>query len=1203
MSNNFVTPRAVATLSQSRIDYNNSLLTLLQNFSSSGQPSASSVNLEGVTGLKQGMLWYKAGSNTADGQGRLTIYDGANFVRTGIAVYRMPSGAVANVAIGNNKITSGELIDIGDNRLYMVNASNTGYVDVGLPPTGYTVDNAQTLDSLDSTQFLRSDVADTIEGPLTGEPMLRLTNTTTNSLSVASLWLSGDRGALLFDSTGNKRITWNDTTNQFSIRAGAYTDGSLRYTTTGDGIADLNFFHESTHGGFILRIADIGTAGATPVWTQTLVLNNTGLALNSNTIWHAGNDGPGSGLDADTLDGTQLTTIQGAYAANDGVTLATARGNDHATLLSARANDLSTYNTLVSEYRANDWNTLSTARANDLATLTSAQANDWNTLATARANDLSTYNTLVSEYRANDWNTFSTLSANDGVTLSTAIANDFATFTTLSANDWNTLSTARANDGTTLATARGNDHSTLLSARSNDFATFTTLSANDWNTFTTLSANDGVVRSLAIANDYNGYLTFRGEFLGNDHSTLLSARANDFSTWSGLNDYINLKANINAPSFSGGISVGNSISSNASNGVLVIYGGSGFGGANIELYGPDHPSLSNRIYYDAFVHTFRSNTGSTYMTLDEGNITAYGVDLLANDGATLLSARANDFATFSTLSANDGATLATARGNDHATLLSARANDFATFSTLSANDGATLATARGNDHTTLLSARANDFSTFTTLSANDFNTLISATNTANANIFNTFSTLSANDGATLSTAIANDGVTIASARANDFATFSTLSANDGTTLATARGNDHATLLTARANDFATWSGLNAYVNIKANIASPTFTGTVNAPTFNATSLTDGGFQGIATDTAAQPSYTWTGDLSTGIFRPGANTIGLTTAGVERVRVTSLGRVGIGVTNPAVELHVTGNILTSFSLANSFLLPDTAAGMYRLNGADAASGNLIVTAGGSDSNMLLYESGNTSFGLLTNPPERLSVSGNVYAVQNFYAATTGGSEAIPTFSWRSRQNTGMFSPAANTIGFTTAGTEAVRITSAGNVAIGRTTAGANVDVIGTIRASTGILFGTDTAAANILDDYEEGTWTAQVYDSLGGSPSTTTAVGNYTKIGDLVFASVTGLNNINLAGFTPSFTINVSLPFTSRTGTGYVGSILVDSVTFPAGTTSLVADIGASTDRVTIRASGNAVADENMLVSNFTSNVSDIVRISVVYRGV
>ncbi len=725
MSNTFITPRSVATLSQSRIDYNNTVTTLLQNFASEGQPSAGSVNLEGVTGLKTGMLWYKSGSNTADGQGRLTVYDGSSFVRTGLAVYRMPNGATANIAIGNNKISSGELIDIGDNRLYMVNSSNTGFVDVGTPPAGFSLTDAATLDGLDSTQFLRSDVADTIEGPLTGNPMLRLTNTTSNSKSVAALWLSGGTGALLIDSGGNKRISWNDGVS-FGMRGGAYFDTAERYTTTGDGAVQLAMNHETVHGTMIIRIADIGTAEATPVWSQTLVLSNSGMTLNGNTVWNAGNDGASSGLDADTLDGVQLVTIQAAYASNDGVTLA-----------SARANDLATFNTVS----ANLFNTFSTLSANDGATL-----------ASARANDLATFTTLT----ANDFNTFTTLSANDGTTLLTARANDFSTFSTLSANDFNTFSTLSANDGATLLSAHANDYITWFNITSNSGMSLDAAYANDGVTLASARANDGVTLNLAYANDLVTLNTARA----NDGATILTARANDFNTFSTLS---------------------------------------------------------------------------------------------ANDGATLLSARANDFTTFSTLSANDGATL-----------LSARANDGVTLNLAYANDGIGVLNAYANDGVTLLNARSNDFTTFITLSANDGATLLNAY---------------ANDGIGVLNAYANDGVTLLNARANDGVTLNLAYANDGATLLTARSNDGATLLTARANDFSTWNGLNSAINIKANTASPTFTGDI---TISERIIHDGD-----TDTAIR-------------FQP--DTISLETAGVEALRITSTGRLGVGTLAPNNVIH-------------------------------------------------------------------------------------------------------------------------------------------------------------------------------------------------------------------------------------------------------------------------------------------------------------
>jgi hypothetical protein len=58
--------------------------------------------------------------------------------------------------------------------------------------------------------------------------------------------------------------------------------------------------------------------------------------------------------------------------------------------------------------------------------------------------------------------------------------------------------------------------------------------------------------------------------------------------------------------------------------------------------------------------------------------------------------------------------------------------------------------------------------------------------------------------------------------------------------------------------------------------------------------------------------------------------------------------------------------------------------------------------------------------------------------------------------------------------------------------------------GGIRSRYGIKFGTDTAAANALDDYEEGTWTVAFH---GASVSGGNRTGYYTKIGSLVHATV------------------------------------------------------------------------------------------------
>jgi hypothetical protein len=63
-------------------------------------------------------------------------------------------------------------------------------------------------------------------------------------------------------------------------------------------------------------------------------------------------------------------------------------------------------------------------------------------------------------------------------------------------------------------------------------------------------------------------------------------------------------------------------------------------------------------------------------------------------------------------------------------------------------------------------------------------------------------------------------------------------------------------------------------------------GVSTAATFNATSTTDGGFQGIDADTALLPSFTWTSDQNTGMWHAAADSIGFTTAGVNRLTLST-----------------------------------------------------------------------------------------------------------------------------------------------------------------------------------------------------------------------------------------------------------------------------------------------------------------------------
>jgi hypothetical protein len=79
----------------------------------------------------------------------------------------------------------------------------------------------------------------------------------------------------------------------------------------------------------------------------------------------------------------------------------------------------------------------------------------------------------------------------------------------------------------------------------------------------------------------------------------------------------------------------------------------------------------------------------------------------------------------------------------------------------------------------------------------------------------------------------------------------------------------------------------------------------------------------------------------------------------------------------------------------------------------------------------------------------------------------------------------------------------------------------------------------SANANTLDDYEEGTWTATLTGDTTAPSTPVTTTGYYTKIGNVVTASVQ-FNDVNNTGASGSARIT-GFPFTSASAVPSVGS--------------------------------------------------------------
>lgn len=152
--------------------------------------------------------------------------------------------------------------------------------------------DAATLDGLDSSQFLRSDTADTGEG-----------------LTLASVKVIAANGILW--ENGVNRITHNDGGGNVQIRFGheyttdeVFTHGGTAFYIGGD-------VDNATGGTLNLKVASNpgGGIGAAVTWGNVLAITASALTWGGDTIWHAGNGGTGSGLDADLLDGLEAAAF------------------------------------------------------------------------------------------------------------------------------------------------------------------------------------------------------------------------------------------------------------------------------------------------------------------------------------------------------------------------------------------------------------------------------------------------------------------------------------------------------------------------------------------------------------------------------------------------------------------------------------------------------------------------------------------------------------------------------------------------------------------------------------------------------------------------------------------------------------------------------------------------------------------------------
>ena len=249
-----------------------------------------------------------------------------------------------------------------------------------------------------------------------------------------------------------------------------------------------------------------------------------------------------------------------------------------------------------------------------------------------------------------------------------------------------------------------------------------------------------------------------------------------------------------------------------------------------------------------------------------------------------------------------------------------------------------------------------------------------------------------------------------------------------------------------------------------------------------------GYVAVQAGAASTPSLYITGDANTGFWGPTADTLAISTGGSERLRVDSSGRLLVGTSSaPTGGIYATNSLIS----VKGFVGFSTGVGIINISGGMAASS--VVS--GTEISVIACS----------------DASGNEYATIKCVGDGTGASGDYPGRLVFSTTADGASTP-----------TERMRITSDAYVRLASSTGG--------------IQFNGNTAAANALDDYEEGTFTPVFRDGPSGTAATaSTAYGNYTKIGNCVRFQIV-LVNVNTTGLSSGSTIHITgLPFTGFSG--------------------------------------------------------------------
>ena len=283
-------------------------------------------------------------TNTTYTAGTNMSLTGTTFASTDTTYTTATSSALGLVKIGYTESGKNYPVELDSGKMYV----NVPWVDTNTNTTytgGTNISLSGTTFNLDNQIVLSTGIASTKGAFGTGQTGVHATyHLYNNSLT----YLNGNT---IIDANLNVTSGGLITANRI-ITTGLYGTGH------GSSMLPIWQYNASHHGygfGYVEGSPDsfkFDVSNNLVSGTPDFEISENVARVNGNTVWHAGNDGAGSGLDADTLDGLQVHTTQGSQ--NTANTILRTQNNGYAHLGWINTSSGVTTSTINKIYSSND---------------------------------------------------------------------------------------------------------------------------------------------------------------------------------------------------------------------------------------------------------------------------------------------------------------------------------------------------------------------------------------------------------------------------------------------------------------------------------------------------------------------------------------------------------------------------------------------------------------------------------------------------------------------------------------------------------------------------------------------------------------------------------------------------------------------------------------------------------------------------------